>query len=437
MTETVQPAQSKLAAIIAEQTRPSYRLPAVLVCVLIASFLVWAAFARLDEVSVATGEVVPQGQLKVVQHFEGGIIKALEVVEGDIVVKDQVLVQLDLAGAGTNREELIVRADGYALRKARLSAQANGTTIRFPDDVAARRPELVRSEKRSFDAWQTERTSKLSVVNNQIRQRELEIKQLRAQLKAVSADERLARERLKLSESLLSQGLTPRIEHLELEGQVEKLTGEKAVLEQSVPRAEAALAEAKARYQEEIDKLSSKSIEQLNAVELEAARNSELLNKASDQVRRAEIRSPIDGIVKNLRYNTLGGVVKPGEPIMEIVPAGDNLVIEAKLNPVDRGYVQEGQRAVVKISTYDFVRYGGLEGVVTQIGADTNTEQSGLAYYRVVVKTEKTHLGPQKGVLPISPGMQATVDIHTGTRSVLNYIVKPVLKLQHEAFRER
>ncbi len=139
-----------------------------------------------------------------------------------------------------------------------------------------------------------------------------------------------------------------------------------------------------------------------------------------------------------MRFHTIGGVVRPGEPIMEIVPVGDELVIEARLSPVDRGYVQAGQKAVVKISTYDFVRYGALDGVVERIGADTNTDTAtGQPYYVVIVRTAKTFLGETAGELPITPGMQATVDIHTGSRSVLSYLVKPVLKLRHEAFRER
>ncbi|MBL4720707.1 MAG: HlyD family type I secretion periplasmic adaptor subunit, partial [Alphaproteobacteria bacterium] len=201
--------------------------------------------------------------------------------------------------------------------------------------------------------------------------------------------------------------------------------------------ARAALADAVARQDEERERFITRSVEQLNTVELQYARVRELLNQASDQELRTEIRSPINGVVKNMRHNTIGGVVRPGEPLMEIVPADGKLVIEAQLNPVDRGYVQKGQRAIVKISTYDFVRYGGLEGVVSRIGADTNVTPAGDSYYEVIVETEKSYLGEQKGVLPISPGMQATVDIHTGTRSVLNYLIKPVLKLRHEAFRER
>jgi membrane fusion protein, adhesin transport system len=428
---------SRIETILAERPRSSHGIAAVLVCVIIGSFLAWASVAQLDEVSVAIGEVVPKGQLKVVQHFEGGIVQRLDVAEGDPVVKDQVLVQLDLAGGGVNRDELVVQLDGLSLRRARLSAQAAGRAPVFPTEEAERRPELLRSERQSYDAWSRERKGSLSVVSKQIQQRELEIKQLNAQKKAVQADERLSRERLKMSANLMAQGLIPRMEHLQLEGEVEKLAGESAVLVQSVPRARAALAESQARYNEDKERFTTRSIEQLGAVELQYARVNELLSKASDQVLRTEIRSPISGVVKNLRYNTIGGVVRPGEPIMEIVPADGNLVIESKLNPVDRGYVQIGQRAVVKISTYDFVRYGGLEGVVVRIGADTNTAPSGEAFYEVIVQTEKSYLGQQKGILPIAPGMQATVDIHTGTRSVLNYLIKPVLKLQHEAFRER
>lgn len=428
---------SRLDDLVASRRAPTYRISALLICLLLGSLLGWAVFAKLDEVSVAMGEVVPQGQMKVVQHFEGGIIERLEVAEGTRVKAGQVLAQLDLASGGTNREELIVQLDGLLLRKARLSAQIANKEPVFPKEPSERRPGLLRTEWQSYEAWKRELQTSLSVLEKQITQSELEAKQLAAQRKAVLADLGLSKQRLKMSASLLSEGLTPRMEHLVLEGEVEKLAGEAEVLRQSIPRAKASLAEARARYEEEKERNHRRSIENDAGVELQIARVNELLNRASDQVRRAVIRSPIDGVVKNMRYHTIGGVVKPGEPIMEIVPISDRLVIEAQLNPVDRGYVQEGQRAVVKISTYDFVRYGSLDGVVDRIGASTNTDPAGQPYYQVVVRTNKTYLGDQQGLLPITPGMQATVDIHTGTRSVLNYFIKPVLKLRNEAFRER
>lgn len=428
---------SRLDDLVASRRIPTIRITALMICVLLGSLLVWATFAKLDEVSVAMGEVVPQGQLKVVQHLEGGIIERLEVAEGKHVKAGQVLAQLDLASGGTNREELIVQLDGLKLRKARLSAQIDNKEPKFPEESSKRRPNLLRTEWQSYEAWKRELQTSLSVLEKQITQSELEVKQLAAQRNAVLADLELSRQRLTMSASLLSEGLTPRMEHLVMKGEVEKLSGEAEVLKQSIPRAQASLAEARARYEEEKERNNRRSIENDAGVELQIARVNELLNRASDQVRRAVIRSPIDGVVKNMRYHTIGGVVKPGEPIMEIVPISDRLVVEAQLNPVDRGYVQEGQRAVVKISTYDFVRYGSLDGVVDRIGASTNTDPNGQPYYQVVVRTNKTYLGDQQGLLPITPGMQATVDIHTGTRSVLNYFIKPVLKLRNEAFRER
>ena len=427
---------SRLDDLVASQRVPVLRVTALMICLLLGSLLVWATFAKLDEVAVATGEVVPQGQMKVIQHLEGGIIERLEVSEGTRVKTGQVLAQLDLASAGTNREELIVQLDGLLLRKARLAAQIANVKPVFPKGPAGRRPDLLRTEWQSYEAWKRELHTSLSVIEKQVAQSEQEVKQLVAQRKAVLADLELSRQRLTMSESLLSEGLTPRMDHLVLKGEVEKLTGQAEVLKQSIPRANAALAEARARYDEK-ERSNSRSIDNEASVELQIARVKELLNKASDQVRRAVIRSPIDGVVKNMRYHTIGGVVKPGEPIMEIVPISDKLVIEARLKPVDRGYVQEGMRAVVKISTYDFVRYGSLDGVVDRIGASTNVDPNGKAYYQVVVRTNKTYLGDEKGLLPITPGMQATVDIHTGTRSVLNYFAKPVLKLRSEAFRER
>lgn len=262
--------------------------------------------------------------------------------EGARVKSGQVLVQLDLASAGTNREELLVQLDGLLLRKARLSAQIANREPVFPKEAAERRPGLLRTEWQSYEAWKRELKTSLSVLEKQIAQSELEVKQLAAQRKVVLADLALSKQRLKMSASLLAEGLTPRMDHLVLEGEVEKLDGESEVLRQSIPRAKASLAEARARYEEEKERTNRRSIDNEAGVELQVARVNELLNRASDQVQRAVIRSPIDGVVKNMRYHTIGGVVKPGEPIMEIVPVSDRLVIEAQLNPVDRGYVQEG-----------------------------------------------------------------------------------------------
>jgi len=240
-----------------------------------------------------------------------------------------------------------------------------------------------------------------------------------------------------MSRDLLQDKLTSKMDHLKLESEVEKLSGERLTFMTSVPKAKAAVRETQSTIDEEYTAFQREAIEELGDVEQSIAQTMELLSKATDQGIRALIRSPIDGVVKNMTYNTIGNVVSGGEPIMEIVPIGENLVIEARLNPIDRGYVEESQDAVVKINTYDFVRYGGLDGKVIHVAPDSTTSPEGETYFRVIVQTEKTYLGETEGLFAITPGMEATVDIHTGEKSVMEYLVKPVLKMKHEAFRER
>ncbi len=427
----------RLDDLLSGHPLPSWRVFAWPVMAMLTVLLTWAFFAELDEVAVTMGEVVPQGKVKVVQHLEGGIVEELFVAEGDRVKKGDTLLQLDQASTGTNQQELQVRMDSELLIRARLLAEAEGTQLAFPKDVVPRRPSLVNAQRQAFEARKRELASKLKVMKEQVKQRELEIQELVARQKAAGRNFKLATERLKMSKSLLSEGLTAKMEHLELEAEVESLEGEVKSLVPAVPKARAAVAESRQRMKEGEIKFRRQAREELGKTEQEIAHLEELLTRATERGSRAEIKSPIDGIVKNMRYNTIGGVVRPGEPIMEIVPTGENLVIESKLNPTDRGYVTEGQKAVVKISTYDFARYGGLDGTVIRLAPDTTTDENGQPYFRVVVQTEKNYLGEAEGSLPIVPGMQATVDIHTGKKSVMDFLIKPILKLRHEAFRER
>ncbi len=430
-------AAAKLDMLLNQNPLPSWRLVAWPIMIALGAGLIWANFATLDEVAIATAEIVPAGRIKVVQHLEGGIIQEIYVAEGDTVREGQSLMLLDLASSGTNREELQVRMDSEQLVKARLESEAEGKELVFPEDVAQRRPAIVAAQRQAFEARRRELASTMQVMREQVKQRELEVEELNARARAVESNYKLASERLKMSKSLLAEGLTAKMEHLQLEAEVENLDGEMRSLRPALPKAQAAVEEAKQRLEETESRFRREAQDQLSKTEESLARVAELLNDANEQGIRAEIKSSIDGVVKNMRYNAVGNVVKPGEPIMELVPTGDQLVVEAKLNPIDRGYVTEGQAATVKVSTYDFTRYGGLAGRVIRVAPDSSTDEDGAPYFRVVVQTDKNYLGKVEGDLPITPGMQATVDIHTGEKSVMDYLVKPVLKLQHEAFRER
>jgi len=415
-----------------------WRRSALLIALAIAVLLVWANFAELEEVAVATGEIVPQGQVKVIQHLEGGIISQIFVVEGDTVEAGDPLLQLDRGISGSNREEVQINLDSLILARARLVAESQGTLLVFPEKVAARRPELVQAERHSYEGHKLELESSITVLREQKRQRELDVRQIRAQLTSTRNNLALTLERFVMSEDLLSEGLTPRIDHVQIKQEVEKLQGEMEELKSAVPRAEAGITEAEARLNEEKQRATRIALEELSDVQRRIAGAREKLSRATEQVVRTQISSPIDGVVQSMRHHTIGGVARPGEPLLEIVPTQERMVVEAKLNPTDIGYVRVGQESIVKITTYDFSRYGGLKGRIVSISPDSHVDSAtGKSYFRVIAETDKNYLGDSPGDLPIAPGMEATLDIRTGAKTVLQYLLKPVIKVKSEAFRER
>lgn len=430
--------KDRLNELLTTHPVPTWRHIAWPVMGLITLGMIWANFAKLDEVAVAPGEVIPLGKSKTIQHLEGGIIQDIYIKEGDLVRAGQTLMQLDLGSSGANIQELQARQDSEILTRARLEAEANGKeTPDFPPEVMARAPEEAAAQLQAFNARKRQLSAGLAILEELVKQRKLEVQELEARLRAVENNLKLTRERFKISEELLASGLTSRVDHLQLGAEVENQQGELRTIQASIPRARAAVSEAEQRVGEDEVRFRREAQDELSKTEQSISRIRELLNKAQEQGVRAEIKSPIDGVIINLAFTAVGNVIKPGELIMEIVPTGENLVIESRLNPTDRGYVAVGQKALVKISTYDFSRYGGLDGQVTLVAADTSTDEKGMPYFRVVVQPEKTYLGKTEGGLPIMPGMEATIDIHTGQKTVMDYLIQPVLKLKDEAFRER
>lgn len=430
---------SRLYGLANSYPLPTWRPLARVVMTLTAIFIAWAFVARLDEVAIAEGEVVPEGKVKVIQHLEGGVIREIMVADGAEVREGTPLILLDLPVSSLNKEELQARMDGYMLQRARLEAELHEKPVIFPEEEAKRQPALVESERRSFEARRHALKATLTVLNDQARQKGLEVQEYETKQRSITTSLRLAQERLAMSTDLIKSGLASKMEHVQMQAQVEDLKGQLDSVRASIPRALAAQEEARGRIDEEKARFQRTAQSEMSEAELNIARTRELFNQATDQQRRTLIASPIDGIVKNMRSNTIGGVVRPGDPIMEIVPLHERLQVDAKLNPMDRGYVQTGQRATVKISAYDYTTYGGLEGDVILVAPDTTVPQTPNAqpYYRVVVQTDRAYIGDEKAKRLISAGMQATVEIHTGTRSIMEFLVKPVIKLRHEAFRER
>lgn len=429
---------NQLDALLEGHPLPTWRPLAWPVMIMLAAAITWASFAELEEVAVSQGTIVTKGQVKVIQHLEGGIIQKIFVTEGQSVKVGDPLVQLDLATSGVNKEELQVRLDSQVLVRSRLLAESKSDkNIIFPEDVAQRLPDQARAQRSAHQGRQRELAGNLNVLQKLVRQRELEVKELEARIRSIKSNLTLAGKRFAMSKRLLEEKLTPEMEHLQLEAEVESLQGELKSLAPALPRTQAAVDEARGRVEEEKNRFMRAAEDELIKTEQAISRIGELLKEATEQGVRAEIRSPIAGIVNRMLHHTIGGIVKPGEPIMEIVPSGEQLLVEAKLKLLDRGYVNAGQKVLVKLSTYDYARYGGLDGKVSMVAPDSSTDENGEPYFRILVDVEKYYLGKTEGSLPIMPGMEATVDIHTGKKTVMEYLVKPVLKLSHESFRER
>lgn len=430
---------SRLDTLLNTQRTLHWRITAALIGSVVAVFLLWAFFAKLEEVAVAHGEVVPQEQIQTIQHLEGGIVEKIFVMEGDSVKKGQSLVQLNLTPFMANREELLIQLEALQLKRARLMAEAAGeNALSFDDTFKDFRDELKQAEQQTFRSRQDKLANDLAQLRDQKSQRELDRKQLQTERDSIVSNLSVLREKYRISKDLVKDQLTSKLEHLQLSGELKELEGRLQVINVSIPRAESALEEAVNKLRGAELNFQNEAQQELNDVEQAIARTKEALNRAEDQVDRTTISSPIDGVVKSLKNHTLGGVIQPGATVMEIVPQSENLIIEAQLDPNDIGFVSTGQDVLVKVNTYDYARYGGMKGTVQSISADSLTnEQTGMPYFLVKILTDQNYLGTDENNFPITSGMQVMVDIKTGEKSVMEYLLKPVIMLKHESFRER
>ncbi|GAB5388184.1 MAG: HlyD family type I secretion periplasmic adaptor subunit [Alphaproteobacteria bacterium] len=418
---------------------PGIRLIAVLIMITLGCGVWWASIAELDEVVTAQGQVVPSDKVKVVQHFEGGIVEELHVRAGQRVSMGDPLLRLDLASRGINLEETRAQMDALILRAARMQAQIDGLdTPDFPAEIAARAADVVAAETQSFKALQGDLEDSRLVLEEQLKQREQQVRELNQRIAATKQSLGTAREQLRVNKDLYRTRLVPRVDVLAAQRDVDQLSGDLKTFQTELPTREGAIEEVRAKLAGIDSKFRSETSEKLSEVQREIARLVKELDRAEEQETRTLIISPIDGVIENLRVSTIGGVVQAGEPILDVVPVDDKMVVEVKIDNADIGYVDMGQPAVIKVATYDFLRFGHLDGEVSVVASNSEVdEQTGTGFYRVQIATATDYLevGDQK--LPITPGMQAEININIGSRSVAEYLVQPVLKLRSEAFRER
>jgi membrane fusion protein, adhesin transport system len=424
----------------ADLQRP--RIFAHILLLVIASFFgiafAWASWASLDEVTRGDGRVIPSSQVQVVQNLEGGIVAAMLVREGEIVERGQVLLRIDNVRAASDFRESRKRYLALLGSLARLRAEVMGSEqIAFADEVLSEAGEVVSNETALFQARKVALRNEVSVLESQVEQREQELAELRSRQAQLERSLALAREELAMTEPLAARGVVSRVEALRLRRQVNDLEGELEAVRLSVPRIESARREGLQRIDERTSAFHATSQRELTAVQAEVEALRETITAEEDRVQRTEVRSPVRGTVQQVMVHTVGGVVQPGADLIEIVPLEDTLLVEARVRPADIAFLRPGLPAVVKITAYDFAIYGGLAATVEDISADTIVDERGERFYRIRVRTEEAVLERAGEPLPIIPGMTAQVDILTGEKTVLDYLLKPILRARDHALRER
>jgi len=423
----------------AHYRRPPGRSRVILwtVAAFLLSAIAWASWAELDQVTRGQGKVIPSRQVQVIQNLEGGIVSELKVGEGDIVDEGQVLLRIDDTRFASTYKESRLHYLALRAKAARLAAEARGEPYEAPEEILQERPELAAQERRLYEARQEELQAQLEILKERVHQREQDLKELQSKETHLAKSLQLASRELKLTRPLMESGAVSEVEILRLERQVNDQRGELEATRLAISGAKSRLEEAKKAVQEGILGFRNKAREQLNEVRAQLAGVGEANIALEDRVERTAVRSPVRGTVKQLFVNTVGGVVQPGMDLVEVVPLEDSLLVEARIRPSDIAFLHPGQKAVVKFSAYDFAIYGGLEARLEQISADTITTKEDESYYRVRVRTDKGYLGTEQNKYPIIPGMTATVDILTGKKTVLEYLLKPVLRAKEYALRGR
>jgi adhesin transport system membrane fusion protein len=431
---------SEVAASLHGDVAPRVRGIAYLLVALVVVFATWASLARIDVTTVGMGKVIPTSQHQVVQSLEGGIVEDILVAEGATVAPGDVLLRLENTGFVSALGELQAKRDALRARLARLEAEVDGRDAFAAEpgpDLAGVAEDTLASERALFAARHAAAAQARAVLEQQALQREQELRDARSHAEETEKVYALARQEVATLKPLAEANLVPRMERLKAERELATLGRELDSAQGAIPRAETALREAEDRLAQQPLDLRAERLGELTAVRAEIAGLDESIRAATDRVARTDVRAPARGIVNRVGVTTRGEVVQPGRTLVEITPIEDTLLVEVRIRPSDVAFLHPGQSANVKLTAYDSSIYGSLPGTIDRIGSDTITDEKGESYYRIIVRTDKAHLEHDGARLPIIPGMTAGVDVLTGERTVMQYLLKPILKATGEAMSER
>nr|WP_223194779.1 HlyD family type I secretion periplasmic adaptor subunit [Pseudomonas sp. PSB18] len=402
-------------------------------------FLVlWANFAVVDEVTKGDGKAIPSSKIQKIQNLEGGIVAELFVKEGQIVEAGAPLIRLDDTRFVSNVGETEADRLSMLLRVERLSAEVDDRPLNFPTDVLKAVPGQAASEESLYISRRQQLHDEIGGLQEQLVQRQQELREFISKQAQYRSGLALQRQEINMSEPLVAQGAVSPVEVLRLKRAEVETRGQLDATTLAIPRAESAIKEVQRKIDETRGKFRSEALTQLNEARTDLNKAQATGKALEDRVSRTLVTSPVRGIVNKMLVNTIGGVIQPGSDLVEIVPLDDTILVEAKIRPQDIAFLHPGQDATVKFTAYDYTIYGGLKAKLEQIGADTITdEDKKTTYYIIKLRTERSHLGTDDKPLLIIPGMVASVDIITGKKTVLSYLLKPIIKARAEALHER
>ncbi len=426
----------------------------MIVFVIVAS--AWASWAEIDKVTRGQGKVVPSSQVQVIQNLEGGLVKQILVHEGEQVTKGQQLILIDDTRFRSDYREREQQVANLTANVLQLSASLSSVVINenfsesnwqdsvkidynklaFPPILTDTQPELVARQRAEYRQDLDNLRNQLSVVGQQVKQKQQELIEIQARIRNLRQSYDFAKKELEITEPLANEGVVPRIELLKLQRQVNDTRRELTSSELKVPVLQSNIREAMLSGIDTAQKFRSQQQQELNQAQDKLSSMTESAVGLEDRVNRTVVVSPVTGTVKTLNVNTVGGVIQPGMDIVEIVPTEDTLLVEAQIAPQDIAFLRPDLHAIVKFSAYDFTKYGGLEGTLEHISADTTQDEEGNSFYLVRVRTKETSFGHDDD-LPIIPGMTASIDIITGKRTVMEYLLEPILRANKNALRER
>jgi len=412
------------------RARSLLRLAALVLLVLV----VWAAFAQIDEVTHGEARVVPTSQVQIIQSVDGGVVEALLVKEGQVVEAGQLLLRVDPTRFVSTLMESQASQTALQAKALRLEALTRGTPFNPPPELVRDAPEVVAQERRLYESRRAEISAQTAIYQSQLAQRQQELNEVRARRDQAERSLELMTKEINATRPMVATGAVSEVEMMRLDQQLARIRGDREQATAQIARVQSAIQEANSK----INEVQLTSRNQMSAELSETMSRLASLSQGGvalqDKVKQADIKSPVRGTVKRLLVNTIGAVVQPGKEVVEVVPLDDTLILEVQITPKDIGFLRPGQPAMVKFSAYDYAIYGGLEAEVFLIGADSVLDEKGNAFYHVRVRTNKPSLGPN---LPIIPGMVAQVDVMTGKKTVLSYLLKPVLRAKSNAMTER